>query len=316
MTTRSRPKLIFMGSSEFAVPALEKLNKDYEIELVVVQPDKKRGRGNKTTPLPVKKKALELGLEVFQPENISSDESEAFLKQYDSDLYIVCSYGQILRDNILNLPKYGSLNIHGSLLPKYRGAAPVHRAIIDGDEKAGVTIMLLDSGMDTGPMLSKAETDISDKTTVGDLHDELAEIGGDLLVETIPLFLDDKIEIQHQNNDEATYADKIQKSEGKIDWNRSGASILRLINGTDPFPGAFIELENKKIKVFAPILLEEFSESEPGTIITNDNELKIVCGDNKLLKINEIQYPGKRRMKTEDFFRGNSLPNGAKVNFD
>lgn len=304
----NKPKIIFMGSSDFAVPALELLAKDYEIPLVVVQPDKKRGRGNKMTPLPVKQKALELGLNVFQPENISLKENEEYLKGFNPDLFVVCAYGQILKDNILEIPKYGSLNIHGSLLPNLRGAAPVHRAIIEGFDKTGISIMLLDSGMDTGPVLATSEVSIDNKTTVGNLHDKLALIGADKLLEVIPLYLNEELKPIDQDNTKASYAQKIDKKEAEIDLNTFSDFVLRKINGLDPFPGAFLKINGQKVKIFNPVLTDETRPDQSNTIFEEGKSIKLVCGDGKVLRIDEIQFPGKKRMKVEDFLRGNHLP--------
>lgn len=299
-----------MGSSDFAVPALEHLSRAHDVVLAVVQPDKPSGRGNKITYLPVKKKALELGIPVAQPENISSADAEALLKKAGADVFVVCAYGQILKQNILDIPPLGCLNIHGSVLPQYRGAAPVHRAVIDGRDTSGVTIMKLDAGMDTGDILTKARVPVDDSTTTGALHDRLAELGADLLVRTLADYEQGRIQLQKQDESQASYAQKISKSECQIDWSRPVHEILRLINGVDPFPAAHTDIDGVRVKIFSPECAQaQGSAQAPGTVLAADakNGLLVQCGDG-VLKIKELQYPGKRRMNAEDFFKGNTIP--------
>ncbi|MGI6109648.1 MAG: methionyl-tRNA formyltransferase [Eubacteriaceae bacterium] len=312
-------RVVFMGSSDFAVAALQALARDdrYLITLAAVQPDRPNSRGKKIVPLPVKKAAEELGIPVYQPEHISA-EGEALLKSQNADLFIVCAYGQILKQNILDIPKYGCLNIHGSLLPHLRGAAPVHRAILAGDKRSGVTIMKLDAGMDTGDMLSKAETEITETTTVGELHDRLADLGAELLIRTIPEYIEGKITPVPQDEALADYADKIEKSEGCIDWSRTSEEIIRRINATDPFPGAFTTISDhdklKKMKVFTPSACTSAGEPDlqPGTVVNADQKggLVIKTGDGSV-QIGEVQMPGRKRMKTSDYFKGNSIATGT-----
>lgn len=297
-----------MGSSDFAVPALEELNKEYQIDLVITQPDKPNSRGKKVKFLPVKQKALDLGLNVYQPDNISSEESLNYLKSFDPDLFIVCAYGQILKPQILDIPKFGSLNIHGSILPEYRGAAPIHHAIMDKKDETGVTIMLLDKGMDTGPILSTDKINIDDTSTVGEVHDKLANIGAKLLVKTIPSYLNGEIKPQEQNDKKASYADKILKKNTKINWNNPSKDIIRFVNALDPFPSAFTTLEDKNIKLFKPELVLDNSKNIPGTVLKSSQKdgLIIKTSDNAI-KFSEIQFPNKRRMTIEDFFKGNKI---------
>lgn len=305
-------RVIVMGSSDFAVPALEKLAQDdaYDVLLAVVQPDRPNARGkNKVIPLPMKKKAQELGIDVYQPENISK-EGEEKLRELKPDLMVVAAYGQILRKNILDIPAYGTLNIHGSLLPHLRGAAPVHHAIIGGDDVSGVTIMLLDEGMDTGDMLTKAEVPITPTTTAGELHDTLAKIGSDLLMQTIPGYIAGEIKPQAQDSSLADYADKVDKHTGEVNWDQTSFQVLRQINGTDPFPGAFSTLSNgKKIKLFEPEIVEMPVQNKPGTILKKDRrEGLVIQTADGAIRIGSLQMPGKKRMKTDVFFVGNQLP--------
>lgn len=313
MTNKLR--VIVMGSSDFAVPALEKLaeNDAYDVLLAVMQPDRPNARGkNKVIPLPMKQKAQELGIEVYQPENISR-EGEEKLRALRPDLMVVAAYGQILKKNILDIPAYGTLNIHGSLLPHLRGAAPVHHAIIGGDDVSGVTIMRLDEGMDTGDMLSHAQVPITPTTTAGELHDQLAELGSDLLIETIPGYISGEIRPQAQDHGAADYADKVDKHTGEVDWERSSRQVLRQINGTDPFPGAFSTLSNgKKIKLFEPEIVQMPVQSKPGTILKKDRkEGLLVQTADGAIRIGSLQMPGKKRMETGVFFVGNQLPEGC-----
>lgn len=312
-------RIVFMGSSDFAVPALRALAQDsrFEVTLAVVQPDRPNSRGKKIVPLPVKRAAEELGIPVYQPEKVSS-EGEELLREQDAELFVVCAYGQILKQNILDIPKSGSLNIHGSLLPHLRGAAPVHRAILNGDDRSGVTIMLLDAGMDTGDTLSEASVPVTETTTAGALHDSLADIGAGLLLRTIPEYLDGRITPVPQDADRADYADKIEKTEGCVDWTLDSGAVVRRINGTDPFPGAYTMLEHGgktvKIKVFSPEALPGFKggDAVPGTVVTADSKegLTVRTGSGAV-RIGEVQLPGRKRMKTSDFFKGNSIVPGT-----
>jgi len=302
-----------MGTTNFGVPTLEKLaNSKHEVVAVIAQPDRPNKRGKKITALPLKAKAIELGLKVLQPENIKDPEFVKKLKSYKADVFIVAAYGQILSAEILFMPKYGSLNIHGSLLPKYRGAAPIQWAIINGEEKSGVTIMQMNLGMDTGNMLSKAELPITAETTFDTLHSDLSFLGSNLLLKTLDDLILEKLDPVVQNEADATYAPKIQKDTGHILWDLTSHEILALINGTDPQPGAYFSYGNEKIKCFKPEIIPWVGIEPPGTLIRASGQegLLVKTGDNAL-SIREIQAPGKKRMEAKVFLRGNALEIGT-----
>lgn len=305
-------RIVFMGTTNFGAPALEKLvNSKYEIVAVIAQPDRPNKRGKKIIALPLKAKAIELGLKVLQPENIKDPEFVKELKSYKADVFIVAAYGQILSEEILFMPRYGSLNIHGSLLPKYRGAAPIQWAIINGEEKSGVTIMQMDLGMDTGNMLSKAELPITAETTFETLHSDLSFLGSNLLLKTLDDLVLGKLDPMVQNEIEATDAPKLQKDTGHISWDLTSHEILSLINGTDPQPGAYFIYDNEKIKCFKPEIVSWIGTEPPGTLIRASGQegLLIKTGDHAL-NIRAIQAPGKKRMEAKVFLRGNALEIG------
>lgn len=307
-------RIVLMGTTDFAVPALNKLvEAGHDVAAVVAQPDRPNQRGKKIKFLPVKQRALELGIPVLQPERIKVPEVVEELRALKADVFVVAAYGQILSEEILFMPPLGSVNIHGSLLPKYRGAAPVHHAIIDGETESGVTIMKMDIGMDTGDMLSKVSVPIDAKTTVGYLHDLLAEKGAELLLDTLEFLSNGSAIPEKQDENLATYADKVEKTTGKLDWNQTSFKILRRINGTDPFPGAYTELNGEKIKCFAPESLDYSGEELPGTVLQADTKhgLVVKTGDGALA-VGEIQMPGKKRMLSKVYFNGNSIALGSR----
>lgn len=307
-------RIVLMGTTDFAVPALNKLvEAGHDVAAVVAQPDRPNQRGKKIKFLPVKQRALELGIPVLQPEKIKTPETVEELRSLKADVFVVAAYGQILSEEILFMPPLGSVNIHGSLLPKYRGAAPVHHAIIDGETESGVTIMKMDIGMDTGDMLSKVRVPIDAKTTVGYLHDLLAEKGAELLLDTLESLSDGSAVPEKQDESLATYADKVEKTTGKLDWNQTSFKILRRINGTDPFPGAYTELNGEKIKCFAPESLDYSGEELPGTVLQADTKhgLVVKTGDGALA-VGEIQMPGKKRMLSKVYFNGNDIALGSR----
>lgn len=307
-------RIVLMGTTDFAVPALNKLvEAGHDVAAVVAQPDRPNQRGKKIKFLPVKQRALELGIPVLQPEKIKTPETVEELRSLKADVFVVAAYGQILSEEILFMPPLGSVNIHGSLLPKYRGAAPVHHAIIDGEAESGVTIMKMDIGMDTGDMLSKVSVPIDAKTTVGYLHDLLAEKGAELLLDTLESLSDGSAVPEKQDESLATYADKVEKTTGKLDWNQTSFKILRRINGTDPFPGAYTELNGEKIKCFAPESLDYSGEELPGTVLQADTKhgLVVKTGDGALA-VGEIQMPGKKRMLSKVYFNGNDIALGSR----
>lgn len=305
-------KIVFMGTTDFGVPALEGLVKEgHEILGVIAQPDRPNQRGKKIAVLPLKEKALALGIEVLQPEKINEPEFIKKLRTYHADVFIVAAYGQMLSEEILSIPTYGAINIHGSLLPKYRGAAPIQRAIIDKEETTGVTIMQMSLGMDAGDMLKKGEIPITAFSTFGELYKTLGVLGGELLVETLEELQEKRLKPIPQNEEEATYAEKILKDTGHIRWEKTSREIAALLNGTDPQPGAYFFYDDIKIKGFSPKIVSTEKEASLGSILEADdiNGLIIKTGDGAI-SLKEIQYPGKKRMAASVFLRGNSLEKG------
>ena len=306
-------RVVVMGTTDFAVPALKKLyDSDFDVVCVVCQPDRPNGRGKKMRPLPMKKMAQDLGIPVFQPEKIREPEAVAHLKSLHPDFFVVAAYGQILSQEVLDIPTYGCINIHGSLLPKYRGAAPIHHAIIDGEAETGVSIMKMDIGMDTGAVYKKVVMPITETTTVGEMHDQMAEQGAEALIPVLKDVCAGTAEAVPQDPDKATYADKISRETGLIDWHQPADKVLRRINGTDPWPGAWCQYQTKKMKCFAPKILDQAASSRPGTVVSADSETGlIVASADQLVEIQEIQMPGKRRMKAKDYLRGNAIEVGT-----
>lgn len=292
-----------MGTPDFAVPCLEKLIKNkYEILGVFTQPDKKRGRGQKFSYSPVKELALKNNLPVFQPVSLKESESYNIIKTLNPEVIIVVAYGKILPLNILKIPKYGCINVHGSLLPKYRGAAPIQWAIINGEKKTGVTTMFMDEGMDTGDILLKSEIKIENDDTSESLYAKLSSLGSELLRETLDKLQNGKLNPQKQNEAEATYSKMLTKEMGEIDWNKSATEIHNLVRGLFPWPVAKTKLDSKTLKIFKTKVLNVIA-GEPGTVKSLD-PFVVYCGKNTALEILELQFENKKRMKSADFFRG------------
>ncbi len=305
-------KIIYMGTPDFAVPALQAIARSgYEISLVIAQPDKPNGRGKKLRPGAVKKAAVELGLPVAQPAKVKNNpEFLEEIRALEPDLIVVAAYGKILPPELLAIPKYGCVNIHGSLLPRYRGAAPVQRCIMEGDEKTGVTLMYMAEGMDTGDMIATLETPVARKNA-GELLEELSKMGAELIVKWLPEFAKGNIQRTPQKEEEATYAAMLEKSEGRIDFSRPADEIERKIRGFSPSPGAFTELNGERMKIHFADTVRGSSDDAPGTIIKVSEEgFLTVCGENLLL-IRTIQMPGKRAMSTADYLRGHQIEPGS-----
>ena len=304
-------KLIYMGTPDFAVPALEELYKaGFEISLVVSQEDKRRGRGKKLQPTAVKAKALDLGIEVFQPESINSDKAYEKLSSLEPDVIVVTAYGQILSERILKLPKYGCLNIHASLLPKYRGAAPINRAIMDGEDYSGITIMEMEKGLDTGDILLQEKMAIEEDFNAEDLHDKLSLLGARLIVETLENIDSLKENKLKQDDSEASYAEKIFKDTGLINWEEEGLKIYNKIRGLQSWPGAFTFYGDKNIKLGKVNIIRDKEKYNPGLVTKVSEEGIFVDSLDSSLILREIQFPGKRMMKVEDFLKGNEFEEG------
>ena len=303
--------IVFMGTPDFAVPTLQMLiDEGYNVKAVVTQPDRPKGRGNKLAAPPVKDLAVEYNIPVLQPEKIRADqEFIEHIKNLAPDLIIVVAFGQILPKSILDIPRLGCINIHGSLLPKYRGSSPIQRAILNDDETTGVTIMYMDVGMDTGDMISKAEMLVLPEDTAGSLHDRMMHVGAEVLRETLPGIIDQTVKGVKQNEEEATYAPMLDKQMGLIDWEQNSRVIDCLVRGLTPWPTAYTYYDSKLVKIWKVKAVEhEDSKTRPGQIIDIIAEEGILVStlDGALL-IEELQVQGKRRMKTSDYVRGHEV---------
>lgn len=301
-----------MGTPEFAVPSLKKLIENYDVKAVFTQPDRPKGRGKKLAMSPVKEVALENDIPVFQPVSLKKEpEYVEKLKEIKPDFIIVVAFGQILSEEVLNIPKYACINVHASLLPKYRGSAPIIWSVVNGEKKSGVTTMLMAKGIDTGDMLLKCETDIDPDMTAGELHDILAEKGAGLLLNTIEGFKDGKIKPEKQNDEEASYISVISKDLGEINWNNNAESIHNLIRGFNPWPSAYTHYEDKVMKIHEAKVIDNTFKGNPGLITGISKEgITVETGEGKLL-ITLVQFPGKKIMSVKDYIAGNTIEKGA-----
>ncbi len=309
-------KAVFMGTPEFSVPTLQKMiDMGLEITAVVTQPDKAKGRGKKVVYTPVKEKAMAYNLPVYQPVRIRKD--EAFieeLKAMEPDIIVVVAFGQILPKSVLDIPKLGCVNVHASLLPKYRGAAPIQWAVIDGETKSGVTTMMMDVGLDTGDMLLKSEIDLDPKETGDSLHDKLAAMGGDLLEKTIEGLVAGTIVPEKQDDALAgKYAKMLDKEMGKIDFTKSAVEIERLIRGLNSWPSAYTYFNGKTLKIWEAELAEGKEGASVGSIIKVTKKSFIVQTGEGALDIKRVQLEGKKRMDTDAFMRGNAVSEGMML---
>jgi len=306
--------IVFMGTAELSCASLEKLagDKHFRIAAVVTQPDKPKGRDMKLQPSPVKISAQKFNLPVLQPAKARDEQFISQLRELKPDLIAVVAYGQILPQSMLDMPAFGCLNVHTSLLPKYRGASPIQSAILNGETETGVTIMKMDAGLDTGPILSQARTPILPEDNSQTLHDRLAQLGAELLAKTIPDYVAGKIKPQPQPNEGATYAAKIKKEDGKIDWNEPADKILNRLRAFTPWPGAFTFLPPKQLlKIWKAEVTA--NNGQTGSVLSADkNGIVIACGKNAL-RILELQLEGKRRMSAQEFLAGHLLKAGDKL---
>jgi len=309
-------KIVYMGTPEFAVPSLVALNNDkqIEVEAVVTQPDRKSGRGQRVHYSDIKDQALDLNLKIMQSENVNQKDFLNKLKQLEPDFIVVVAFGQKLSPELLAVPKYGCINLHASLLPEYRGSSPIHRAIIDGKKVTGNTTMYMAEGWDDGDIIYQQQVEISEDETVGELHDELAEKGAELLLKTLKDVKTGEAPRIPQDDSEATFAYKIDKSLGEIDWNKSAQDIHNLIRGVNPWPGAYTELNDERIKIWKSSLTQQDnSDYQSGTIIKADQDAGILVqtGDG-ILAIEKLQLPGAKRLKAADFLNGHQLEEKTK----
>lgn len=305
-------KIVFMGTPDFAVETLKAVYEaGHEIILAVTQPDKPKGRSGKLAFPPVKEWAIEHNIPFYQPVKIRDQESVDFLADYQADIFLVAAFGQILPKSILDMPRLGCVNVHASLLPKYRGAAPIQWAVINGEKYSGVTTMLMGEGLDNGDMLLKSEIELAPDETGGSLFDRLAILGGQLAVMTVDALNRGSVEPVPQKEENATHVGMIKKQMGLIDWNKSAVEIERLMRGLDPWPSAYTYLEGKTLKLWKAEVTEE--SGEPGTVTSVDKAgFTIACGQGSL-KIKELQLEGKKRMAAGDFLRGYQIKPGQRM---
>ncbi len=295
-------KVIFMGTPDFCVPILDTLIKECNVIGVVTQPDKEVGRKHEIMYSPIKKVALENNIKVLQPIKIRNEYEDII--SMNPDIIITCAYGQIVPEVILNAPKYGCINVHASLLPKLRGGAPIHKAIINGYDKTGITIMYMDKGMDTGDMISKVEVEIKNTDTAETLHDKLQAASVPLLIDTLKDIISGTNKREKQNNDEATYAYNVSREEEHIDFSKTSKEIYNQIRGLNSWPGAYAILDDKNIKIWSSNISDKTYDKKPGTIVNLDkNGLEVVTGDGSIL-ITELQLPGKKKTLVKDFING------------
>lgn len=306
-------RIVFMGTPDFAVGSLQALCESgkHEILAVVTQPDRPKGRGNKLLQTPVKEYALEQGLTVYQPQKVKTPEFVELLHELQPELIVVAAFGQFLSKEILELPKYGCINVHASLLPKYRGAAPIQYAIIKGEKESGVTIMQMDIGMDTGAMLDKVVVPIEENTTMGELHDALREQGAALLLQVIDKIAAGTAVAEPQDNEQATYATLLDRSMEHIDWSKTAQEVHNLIRGFNPAPSTFTKLPNgKSLKIWGSKMTDKNSTAAAGTVIeTGKHSFFVACGEG-VLEITEVQPESKKRMPAQVFLNGRGVQEG------
>ena len=306
-------RIVFMGTPDFAVGSLQALCESgkHEILAVVTQPDRPKGRGNKLLQTPVKEYALEQGLTVYQPQKVKTPEFVELLHELQPELIVVAAFGQFLSKEILELPKYGCINVHASLLPKYRGAAPIQYAIIKGEKESGVTIMQMDIGMDTGAMLDKVVVPIAENTTMGELHDALREQGAALLLQVIDKIAAGTAVAEPQDDAQATYATLLDRSMEHIDWSKTAQEVHNLIRGFNPAPSTFTKLPNgKSLKIWGSKMTDKNSAAAAGTVIeTGKHSFFVACGEG-VLEITEVQPESKKRMPAQVFLNGRGVQEG------
>ncbi|MBQ1769408.1 MAG: methionyl-tRNA formyltransferase [Turicibacter sp.] len=308
-------RVVFMGTPDFSVPVLETIIKEgYEVVGVVTQPDRPVGRKRILTPTPVKQKALEHNIPVFQPEKIKDDYQTVL--DWNPDLIITAAFGQIIPKVLLDAPKFGCINVHASLLPKYRGGAPIHKAIIDGEKETGVTIMYMDVKMDTGDMISKVVVPIEENDHTGSMFEKLSVAGAELLAETLPKLLAGEIEAVPQNHEEATFAWNIKREDERIDWYKPANVLYNQVRGLHPWPVAFTQLDDLSVKIWWAEPNNHLYDAEPGTIVKVEKDgIVVTCGDHAGLKITDIQISGKKRMDVVSLLNGSHpIEVGKKFN--
>lgn len=317
-------RIVYMGTPEFAAIALDALVKEHDVVAVITQPDKPQGRNRKLVPTPVKVKAQEYSIPVYQPQKVRDEETVQMIREYHPDVIVVAAYGQILPESILNIPAYGCINIHASLLPKYRGAAPIERAILDGEQVTGVTTMYMEKGLDTGDMIDKVEVKIEADDTGATLHDKLAKAGANLIVKTLSQIQDGTVKRTKQDDTESCYAAMLTKEMGQIDFSRPADELERLVRGLIPWPCAYTDIDGKNVKIYKTSVVkmddayknavQEKTEVSlafaPGEIVeVTKKYIVIACGKDALM-IKNLQPEGKKAMDTAAYLNGNLLKTG------
>ena len=312
-------KVLFMGTPDFAKICLSAIAENgFDVIGVVTQPDKPKGRSYKLTPPPVKVYAEEKGLKVYQPETLKDEAFLPTLRELEPDIIVVAAYGKILPPYIINYPKFGCINAHGSILPKYRGAAPIQRAIMDGEKETGITVMYMNEGLDTGDMLLKETTPITEEDNFETMHDRLAQIGGRCLVQAMRLLEEGKAVAEKQDDSLATYAEKITKIDCAIDFSLPAETILCRIRGLSPFPLAQTKTpDGRLLKIISAEAAKGMSEAKPGTVAVVDKDgFEIVCGEKKKIRVKEVLPEGKGRMTAADFVRGRRIEAGEMLKWE
>lgn len=307
-------KIMFMGTPDFSVKALEKLAEYHDVAAVITQPDKAKGRSGKLTFPPVKEKALELGIDVYQPQRVKDPAFMDILEKINPEVIVVIAFGQILPQSILDYPKYGCINVHASLLPKYRGSAPIQWAVINGEEKTGVTTMKMDIGVDTGDIIDMKELVLDPKETGGSLFDRLMYEGADLIIETLDKLEKGTATFTKQDDSQSTHAQMLSKQIGNLDFSKSAVELERLIRGLNPWPSAYTSINGKTLKIWDADVCDDNEKFAPGTIFGVDGKKFKISTAQGALIINELQLEGKKRMKTEDFLRGYKLEGNPTLN--
>ncbi len=307
------PRILFMGTPDFALPSLELVHKKYGVSAVICQPDKINGRGNKITFGPIKEYALTNNIPVYQPETFKNNACIELIKEIDPNLIIVAAYGKILPEYVLNYPKYGCINVHGSLLPKYRGASPIQASVLNGDDVTGITIMHMDKELDSGDIILQKETKIDFYETAGELFDRLSVMGAECLCEAIELLLDGKAPRTPQNHNMSTHVSMIKKEMGKLDFSLSAKKIKCLVYGLNPWPSAYVETKNNLYKIHK-VILGRPTDKKSGTIVSVSKDgIEVACGDFNTIIITEIQKQGKRKMDAYSFSLGHTISEGSDI---
>jgi len=314
-------KVVFMGTPDFAVPVLKTLNDNFDVVGVVTKADRPKGRGNKMTACPVKEEALRLGIPVISPESVRTVEFENDIRAFGADIFVTAAYGKILPENVLAVPPMGCVNVHASILPYYRGAAPLWRVVLNGEKETGVTTMLTDIGMDTGDILLCEKMEIGENMTTGDVHDAMSELGASLIVKTLNGLARGTITPVPQEHDKATYAPMVDREDGRILWSKGKAHVHNTVRGCDPFPGAFTFINGEKIKVWKTVICKDIDVSAldnavPGEVLEAGAKGITVCTGDGAVTILELQRESSRRMDAAAFLNGKAIEKGSVFNED